>query len=40
MHLETVLGEYMEAVDGRRNVCRDSIHQLDNSQLWECDNMT
>jgi len=34
------LDEYLEAVDGRRAQCRDSIHQLVNSQLWECDNVT
>ena len=29
-----------ELVDKRRAKCRDSIHRLVNSKLWECDNVT
>jgi len=31
------LDKYLEAVDGRCAGCRDSIHQLVESQTWECD---
>ena len=34
------LDEYLEVVDGQRARFRDSIHQLVNSQPWECDNVT
>jgi len=34
------MNEYWEAVDGWRAGCWDSIHQLVNSQLWECDKAT
>jgi len=37
---EVRLDEYLEAVDGRCARCWDSIHQLVNSQPWECDNVT
>jgi len=37
---EVRLDEYLEAVDGRLARCWDSIHQLVNSQPWECDNVT
>jgi len=30
----------LEAVDGRRAKCRDSIHRLVNLKLWECDEVT
>jgi len=33
------LDEYLEAVDGRRARCWDTIHQLVNSQPGECDNV-
>jgi len=32
--------EYLEPVNGERAGCLDSIHQLVNSQPWECDNVT
>jgi len=32
--------EYLEAVDGRCTGCWDSIHQIVNSQWWECDKAT
>jgi len=34
------LDDYLEAVNGRRPGWRHSIHQLVNSQPWECDNVT
>jgi len=34
------LDEDLEAVDGWRTGCRYSLHQLVNSQLWECDKVT
>jgi len=37
---EVRLDEYLEAVDGRRARCWDSIHQLVNLQPWECDKVT
>jgi len=49
MHLEAMivqtfrqqLTEFGDAVGGSRwTACRDSIHQLVNSQLWECDKVT
>ena len=39
-HNGATLDEYLEAVNGRRAGCRDTIHQLVNSQLWECDKVT
>jgi len=34
------LDGYLEAVDGRRAGCWDSMHQLVNSQPWECDKVS
>ena len=34
------LDEYWEAVNGLRAWCSDSIHQLVNSQAWECCKVT
>jgi len=34
------LDEYWEAVDGRHAGCWDSVHQLFDSQPWECDKVT
>jgi len=39
-HDRARLDVYLEAVDGRRTWWWDSIHQLVNSQPWECDNET
>jgi hypothetical protein len=34
------LVEYLDAVYGRLAGCSDSVHQLVNSQTWECDKLT
>jgi hypothetical protein len=34
------LDDDLEAVDGRRTRCSDSIHQVVDSQTWECDKVT
>jgi hypothetical protein len=39
-HDRARLKEYLEEVDRRRTGFCDSIHQLVNSQLWECDEVT
>jgi len=39
-HDHAQLEDYMEVVDRRRAGCQNSIHQLLNSQLWECDEVT
>ena len=39
-HDRASLEKYLEAVNRRRTRCWDSIHELVESQLWECDEVT